>query len=66
MTVRQRVAQLEKAQPDDDRRVVVLFPGDDEDDEHCIDDYCAEHGVSRDEHMFLCISFVEPPARAEE
>ena len=64
MTVRNRVAQLERAMPAGEKEIVVLFP--DDDSERCIDESCQEHGVSRDAHQFICVRFVEPPARAEE
>lgn len=64
MTVRTRVEKLEKVMPGG-QQIVVLFPGG-ADDEQCVDEYCAEHGVSRDDHRFLCVTFVAAQARGEE
>ena len=64
MTVRSRVTQLEKTMPGG-QQVVVLFPGG-ADEEKCVDEYCAEHGVSRDDYRFLCVTFVRAQARGEE
>ena len=61
MTVRQRVARLEKASPGGQRRIVVLQPEDGTPEE-----YCEEHGGGLDDYHFLCIVFVDPPPRDPE
>ena len=68
MTVRTRVAQLEKMMPGG-QQIVVLYPNGlvpgDKDDDQSIDEYCAEHGVSRDAHRFICVTFVKSSRSAE-
>ena len=66
MTVRTRVEKLEKAMPENGFKDAVLLVCDEHEGDAAIEKYCIEHGVSADDHSFICVLLVKPPAHLLE